>query len=163
MTTTLKTFSVPSKGTGRVDYSGAVEITTEPYVVSWQSVYSYSALLPPVAAASNETFIRNIPLDQVVILYDFYLTIPANRLIRLVVEVEDALGALATVVDQSGYQTVVVNIAKGCYFVRRVHLTAYNYNTLPEAWFSAGFNGIYTTLTQFRVGPATTPPMPPGP
>lgn len=156
----MTVFSVAKRGVGRVDYSGAVEITTEPYVVSWQSVYAYSAGLPPVAAASHETFIRNIPLDQVVILYDFFLTIPANRLIRLVVELMDTLGALATVVDQSGYQTVAVHISKGCYFVKEVHLTVYNYAPHPENWFHAGFNGIYTTWEQFKVGPITTPPMP---
>jgi len=157
-------FTVAPRGIGRVDYSGAIEVTTEPFVTSWQGVYSYSAQLPPLAPASHETFIRNIPQGLVVILYDFFLTIPSNRLIRLVVQLEDTLGNLARVVDQSGYQTVATHIAKGCYFVNQLHLTAYNYAEVPEGWFIAGFNGIYTTLEEFGVGQAVTPPLaPPGP
>ena len=79
----------------------------------------------------------------------------------MVVELEDTLGALVRVVDQSGYQTVAVHIAKGCYFVTRLHLTVYNYAAVPEEWFVAGFNGIYTTLEQFKVGGMPSPPMGP--
>jgi hypothetical protein len=141
-------FVAEAVGIGRADYSSAVEITTEPFVTSWQSGYSYADLVT-VPAGGNTVINVPITSNLVVILYDFFASIPSNRLIRLVVETLDTLGATSRPVDKSGYQAIVAKISKGIYSVNSIRFTVYNYATTPENNMVIGCAGMYTTLAEF--------------
>jgi len=141
-------FVAQVKGVGREDYSSAVEVTTEPFVSSWQSGYSYASLVSVPAAGSK---VIDVPISKnlVVILYDFFASIPSNRLIRLVVETLDTLGVASCPVDKSGYQAIAARVSKGIYSVNNIRFTVYNYSTTPENNMVIGCAGMYTTLTEF--------------
>jgi len=147
----LETFAVPAKGVGRKDYSAATEMSVEPVISSWQSVYLYyEALFVPAGGS----IVRDVdtPLNQVVLLYDFFASIPANRLIRLKVEAVDALGVAYINVDEAAYQTVATHISKGYPFFKTIRFTAYNYGDEDEWNFWIGCAGLYTSEEQYYVG-----------
>jgi len=150
MPTITEVFDVQAQGIGRSDYSSAVEISTEPFITSWQSVYSHSEF---VNIPANGNTVVDIPLTQdlVVILYDFFASIPANRLIRLVVQIQDTAGAVLTVVDEQDYQTVVAHISKGAYSINNIRFVVYNFSNTPENDMVIGCAGMYTTLQQFTL------------
>ncbi len=141
------TFVVPAKGVGRRDYSAATEKFVEPVISSWQSVYTgYQAVSVP-AGGSVVTDIQ-VALDQVVLLYDFFASIPANSLIRLLVEAVDALGAV-TVIDKTTYQTVAEHVLKGYPFFQIIRFTTYNYGVAQD--FRIGCCGLYTSLGEYWI------------
>lgn len=141
-------FNVKAKAIGRVDYSNAVEITTEPFVTSWQSGYNYANL---IAVPAGGTTVVNVPIvtPLVVILYDFFASIPSNRMIRLTVDTSDITGTLIRAVDRLEYQSIAAHISKGIYSVINIRFTAYNYAATPETEFVIGCSGMFTTLAEF--------------
>jgi len=150
-------FVAEVKGIGRKDYSSAVEITTEPFITSWQSGYNYAQLVAVPAAGS---LVVDVPIDEdlVVILYDFFASIPSNRLIRLVVETLDTLGATSRPVDKSDYQAIAAHVSKGIYSVGKIRFTVYNYAPTPENNMVIGCAGMYTTLAEFAAEVGYLPP-----
>lgn len=147
----VETSVVTARGVGRKDYSGATEMSVEPLISSWQSVYLYhEGLFVPAGGY----MVRDVetPLNQVVLLYDFFASIPANRLIRLKVEAVDALGVPYVNVDETAFQTVTQHISKGYPFFKTIRFTAYNYGDDNEWNFWIGCAGLYTSEEQYYVG-----------
>jgi len=146
-------FTVPARGVGRPDYSSSVEISVEPVITSHESVYSYRGAVVIAAASSTVTNVT-VPLNQVVLLHDFYASIPANMLIRLVVEAIDRAGTITEVVDQSGYQGVTAHISKGYPFFQTIRFTTYNYQPLAaENNMRIGCAGFYTSAEEYYIVP----------
>lgn len=144
----VETYSVAVEGIGRLDYSSGVEVTTEPFVTSWQSGYNYAAMIT-VPAAGSKVINVAIPTAQVVILYDFFASVPSNKLIRMVVETLDTLGVASRPVDKMGYQKIAAHVSKGIYSVNSVRFTLYNYAAVVENEMVIGCSGMYTTLAEF--------------
>lgn len=144
------TFPVIARGIGRKDYSTATEVSVEPVISSWQSVYLFYKQVIVPAGGSLVTDVE-VELDQVVLLYDFFASIPANRLIRLVVEAVDPLGITAPTVDETAYQTIETHISKGYPFFKIIRFTTYNYGDVDEKYFRIGCAGLYTTKEQYRI------------
>jgi hypothetical protein len=143
-----QTFAVEPRAIGRADYSSGVEVTTEPFVTSWQSGYNYASL-QTVPAAGTRVVNVAIPTPTVVLLYDFFCSIPSNKLIRMVVETFDIAGTAIHAVDKLAYQAIAVHISKGIYSVNSIRFTLYNYAALPENEMVIGCAGMYTTLAEF--------------
>jgi len=144
----VETYAVQAQGIGRIDYSDAVEVTTEPFVTSWQSGYNYASM-QTVPAAGSKVVDVPIPTPQVIILYDFFASIPSNKLIRLVVETVDTFGVTSRPVDKSAYQSIVAHVSKGIYSVNTIRFTLYNYAPVIENEMVIGCSGMYTTLAEF--------------
>ena len=144
----VEVYSVQPQGIGRVDYSSGVEVTTEPFVTSWQSGYNYASL-QTVPAAGNTVVNVAIPTGRVVILYDFFASVPSNKLIRLVVETIDTLGVASRPVDKLEYQKIAAHVSKGMYSVDNIRFTVYNYAAVVENEMVIGCSGMYTTLAEF--------------
>jgi len=153
----VQEYAVQVQGIGRLDYSSGVEVTTEPFVTSWQSGYNYANMISVPAAGSTVVDVA-IPTALVVILYDFFASIPANRLIRLVVETLDTLGVSSRPVDKSGYQSIRAHVSKGIYSVTTIRFTLYNYATVVENEMVIGCSGMYTTLAEFASDISYFPP-----
>jgi len=146
----VETYAVQAQGIGRVDYSDSVEVMTEPFVTSWQSGYNYASM-QTVPAAGSKVVDVPIPSPQVVILYDFFASIPSNKLIRLVVEAVDTLGVTFRAVDKSAYQSIAAHVSKGTYSVNILRFTLYNYAPVVENEMVIGCGGMYTTLAEFFI------------
>lgn len=153
-----KTWDVEARGIGRVDYSSGVEASAEPVISSWQSLYVYREVVIVPAGGSLVTDVQ-VELDRVVILYDFYASIPSNRVIRLSVETVDSLGATVFVIDRSGYQTIVAPLLRGFLFLNIIRFTTYNYEAVDEENMRIGCLGLYTTLEEYyiRIGDLPSP------
>jgi len=152
-----ETFRVPAIAIGRQDYSTGVEVSTEPFVTSWQSGYNYASM-QAVPAAGNRIVNVALPTDRVVILYDFFASIPGNRLIRLVVETQDTVGVLSRPVDKLEYQKIAAHVSKGIYSVNNIRFTLYNYAAVPENNMVIGCSGMYTTWAEFASDVSHFPP-----
>jgi hypothetical protein len=155
---TVTTFTVPAVGVGRADYSVATEKSVEPVISSWQSVYLYREVVT-VPAGGNVVMNVAIELDQVVLVYDFFTSIPANRLIRLLVEDIDAEGIAYTVIDEAAYQTVTKHLLKGYPFLNTIRFTTYNYGDVDED-FRIGCAGLYTSLEEYYIRVSPVLPVP---
>lgn len=154
----VETFVAEERGIGRRDYSTATEKSVEPVISSWQSVYIYRKKVTVPAGGSLVTNVE-VELDQVVLVYDFFASIPANRLIRLLVEDIDAEGIAETVIDEATYQTVAKHLLKGYPFLRTLRFTTYSYGDVDEdIWI--GCTGLYTSLEEYYIRTAPVLPFP---
>lgn len=101
----IETYPVEAKGIGRRDYSSATEVSVEPVICSWQNLYTYSrtATVPALGTFTRDV---EVPLAQVVLLYDVFASIPANYLIRVILQAIDAVGTVMTAFDKSRYQQI---------------------------------------------------------
>jgi len=144
----IQEYDVAIEGIGRVDYSNAVEVTTEPVITSWQNVYTDSALVAIPALGST---VVDLPItsDLVVIIYDFFASIPSNRLIRLEVIEIDSAGLSVTVLRETKYQTIAAHMSRGRKFQNRIQFVVYNYAPVPEPAMQIGAAGIFTTEQEF--------------
>lgn len=154
----VKTFTAEAKGVGRADYSVSTEKSVEPVISSWQSVYLYREKVTVPAGGSLVTNVE-VELDQVVLIYDFFTSIPANRLIRLKVEDIDAEGIAYTVIDEVAYQTVAKHVSKGYPFLNTIRFTTYNYGDVAED-FRIGCAGLYTSLEEYYIRVSPVLPVP---
>jgi len=145
----MTTFDVVSRGIGRKDYSGATEISVEPVITSWQSLYVYSASTDPVPAGASVTIDVEVPFAQVVLLYDVFVSVPSNHLIRLVLQSIDAEGTIITDVDTTEYQKIIKHFLKGDSFFKTIRFILYNYGDEVEEDFVFGCSGLYTSLEEF--------------
>ena len=150
----MTVFSVPARGVGRIDYSSATEVSVEPVITSYQSLFMRREAVV-VPALGNEVVDIPVPVGKVVMLYNFYASIPSNHLIRLVVQSIDSVGAVATVIDDSNYQTIDAPIHKGYTFLSIIRFIVYNYKTTIENYMRIGCAGLYTSSEEFhlRIGP----------
>lgn len=153
-----KTWTVEAKGIGKVDYSSGIEFSVEPVISSWQSVYIYREAVIVPAGGSLITDVQ-VDLGQVALLYNFYASIPSNRLIRLKIDAVDSLGAVAFVIDRSSYQTIAAPLLRGFSFLNIIRFTVYNYGSVDEENMRIGCAGFYTTAEEYyiRVGDLPTP------
>ena len=145
----VKTFAFESRGVGRKDYSMATEKTVEPVITSWQSLYVYSASTAPVPAGASITIDVAVPLAQVVLLYDVFVSVTSNHLIRLVLQSIDSLGIIITDVDLTEYQKITKHFLKGDPFFKTIRFILYNYGDVVEEDFVFGCSGLYTSLEEF--------------
>lgn len=143
----VTTFAVPVKGVGRKDYSEANEYFVEPVISSWQSVYLYSQRITVPAGGSVVTDVA-VGADKVVLLYDFFASIPANFLIGLKVEYVYPDGTAEEVMNETAYQKVVKHISKGIPFFSTIRFTLDNYGDVDED-FRLGCSGLYTSLKEY--------------
>lgn len=152
------TFPVVARGVGRKDYSMATEKAVEPVITSWQSVYMFRKAIV-IPALSNVVTDIEVPLKQVVLLYDFFASIPANRLIRLKVDAIYA-GETLHVIDETAYQTVKSHISKGYPFFGTIRFITYNYWDSDEDYMRIGCSGLYTSLDEYFIKLGAAPPLP---
>jgi len=152
------TLDVATRGVARRDYSTATEKFVEPVISSWQSVYLYQAnvVVPPEGSLTTDVAVE---LGQVVLVYDFFASIPSNRLIRLEVFTIDSLGVAFRAVNKYGFQTVVSHITKGIPFLATIRFVTYNYSSIAENYMRIGCSGIYTSEEEYylRLAPETPP------
>jgi len=154
----VEVYPVQAQGIGRVDYSQIVERTTEAFITSWQNSYNYFYHVPNIPAGGS--LLIDIPLNplQVVILYDFFASIPSNQLIHLIVQVEDMTGAIAICLDKTGYQTIIHRISKGVQSINHIYFTVENYAAIPETNMLIGCSGMYTSMAEFTLDASYVPP-----
>lgn len=141
-------FAVPARGVGRKDYSIAGEQLVEPVITSWQSLYSYQKKFTVPALGSKEVEIE-IPLKQVVLIYDFMASIPSLKLIRFVVDSIASDLSEVNVLDEPGYQTVYVRISRGYTFLNIARLKLYNYSSEEETNMRVSLLGLYTSEEEY--------------
>jgi len=144
----IETYTVRAEGVGRKDYSKMSEFSVEPTIRSYQSLYSHCELIT-VPANSDTVVDIEIPLDQVVMVYDFMASIPSNNLVRMNVTAVDPVGATLTIFDKAAYQTVEKHIAKGIQFFHIIRMTLYNYRDVDETFMRISCNGLYTSSTEY--------------
>lgn len=145
----MTTFNVATRGIGRKDYSGATEVSVEPVITSYQSVYIYSATTVDVPAGESVTIDVEVPLAQVVLLYDVFVSVPSNHLIRLVLQSIDEEGNIITDIDITAYQKIIKHFLKGDSFFKTIRFILYNYGDEVEEDFVFGCSGLYTSLEEF--------------
>lgn len=150
---------VIATGVGRADYSVGIEMTVEPVITSYQSAYLYrdAVVVPAGGSLVKEV---SVPLDQVVLLYDFYATIPANRLIRMVVEAVASDETSTEVVNKAAYQTVEAHLSKGYPFFHIIRFTLYSYGDVDEDYMRIGCAGLYTSVQEFFIMVSPEIPLP---
>lgn len=141
-------FAVEERGIGRKDYSLMTEFSVEPTIRSYQSLYSYSDLIT-IPANSSKVIDVKIPLEQVVLLYDFLASIPSNNLIRMVVTAVAPDGSTGDALDKTAYQTVEAHLLKGFIFFHIIRFTLYNYRDVEETYMRVSCNGLYTSEKEY--------------
>jgi len=121
-----KTFTVTPTGVGRPDYSQNVELSVEPEIRSWQEEYQH---FEEIAVAAGTSVTTEIPItaQTVVIVYDFFLSVPRNVLLHMDLEFYTAAGAWATIIEDSGYQNVPIHYSRGFPLFRKYRVTITNY------------------------------------
>ena len=141
-------FVVESRGVGRKDYSLMTEFSVEPTIRSYQSLYSHYDLIS-VPALGSIVIDVVIPLEQVVLLYDFLASIPSNNLIRMIVTAVAPDLSTGIAVDKSGYQVVEAHLLKGYIFFHIIRLTLYNYRDVEETDMRVSLTGLYTSEKEY--------------
>jgi len=138
---TVKTSIVEAKGVGRKDYSSGVELSVEPVIRSYQSVYSAWDLVT-VPAVSD--LIVDIPIatGYVAIVNDFFASFPGLTLLEMKVKAVSN-GVVADIVAKSGYGSVVAHLPKGFPFDEIVRFILHNYAAF-DILVDIGAVGIYT-------------------
>ena len=141
-------------GVGRKDYSQNVEFAVEPMIRSHQSDYS---IYEEIAVAAGATVTMEIDIEEetVVIVYDFYLSVPANIMIEVHYEFFSAIGTWISFARQSGYQTIPLNFARGWPLFDKYRITITNHDALDvTCHFSA--HGVVTSESEYY-GKLTVP------
>jgi len=142
-------FTVAPRGIGRVDYSGAIEVTTEPFVAGWQEYYAHRSgdlTIPPV---SDEVYDVPVTPGRVVLVYDYFATTPSNRLVRMAVDCIDVAGLVIPVFDKTAYQTIIAHLDRGFYFMDIIRVTITNFGTTPLTNLRIGCAGIHVSKEEF--------------
>lgn len=138
-----KSFAIPATGVGRKDYSKAIEEAVEPVIRSYQQDYWFHEYY---AVNAGETRVEEIalPADTVVMLYNFFLSVPRNSLIYLNVEAWlPDYGIYSALADAIGYQNVKIALLVGfpAFIKYKISMTNYG-DTNLDMVFSA--HGIRT-------------------
>jgi len=135
-------FPFVQKGIGRADYSNMTEFSVEPIIRSYQNVYSdwSTVIVPAGTRVSHDIAITS---GTVVIIYDYYLAIPQNTLLGLIVYAISEAGVPTNVVSKSDYGTVVIHLPKGYPFFQTIRYSIENFHTEDLSVY-AGAVGIYT-------------------
>lgn len=141
-------FAVEERGIGRKDYSLMTEFSVEPTIRSHQSLYSYCDLIT-VPANSSKVIDVEIPLEQVVLLYDFLASIPSNNLVRMVVTAVAPDESTGIAIDKTSYQAVEAHLLKGYIFFHIIRFTLYNYRDAEETFMRISCNGLYTSEKEY--------------
>jgi len=149
----VEVFTVNAKGVGRKDYSSMIEHSVEPVIRSYQEDYSYWDTIT-VAAGAQETKDVEITTGYVVLLYDFFASIPTNQLISLsVFAVSDA--AVARIIEVSKHGSIDAHIAKGVPFFQTIRFRLENMGG-EDIDINFGTLGIITSReTYFLLAPLT--------
>lgn len=121
-----KIFKVVPTGVGRQDFSQSVELSVEPQIRSWQQEYQH---FEEIDVPEGDTVLTEIAItaQTVVIVYDFYLSAPRNVLLHMKLEFLTAAGTWALLIENSGYQVVPINYARGFPLFRRYRVEITNY------------------------------------
>ena len=122
-----ETFTVTPTGVGRRDFSQNVELAVEPQIRSWQEEYQHFEEID-VEAGDSVTTVIEITAQTVVLVYDFYLSAPRNVLLHMKLEFLTAAGTWALLIEDSGYQIIPINYARGFPLFRRYRVEITNYS-----------------------------------
>ncbi len=107
-----QTFAVTPLGIGRRDYSQNVEVSVEPVIRSWETAYTYSvqAMLNPGVTVLD---LQTRPVDRVWMLYDFFVSVPANVLLQLDAIAVPITGPEAAFLQEYDYQNIEKHLSRG--------------------------------------------------
>jgi hypothetical protein len=140
-------YVVEAKGVGRKDYSGGTAVTVEPVISDWQSVYLHRDKVT-VPALSSLVVNVSISTDIVVVLYDFFASVPSNLLIGMDFAVNDMAGILTVLFETQAYQTIQKHMSKGFPSFSLIQYTLYNYADTDQE-FRIGCAGISCSLQAY--------------
>ncbi len=150
-----ETFAVVATGVGRADYTQGTELSVEPTIRSYQSVYnSWQTITVP--ALGNLVTDVAIPGGHVAILYDFFATIPLKALLGLRVFAVSGI-VVSEVLNRYKYGSIDAHLSKGFPFFQTLRFTVYNYMATPLD-VNIGAVGIYTDEEHYYL--STSPPSP---
>ncbi|MFH1486485.1 MAG: hypothetical protein ABIH46_10465 [Chloroflexota bacterium] len=120
-----ETFTVEAVGVGRKDYSSGIENSVEPTIRSYQTVYSHFEEVTLTAGEDTE-FDVAVTSGYVVMLYDFFASIPKSHLLGLTVKaIQGAVEGF--VIQKTGYGNIVEHIPKGFPFFETIRFILHNY------------------------------------
>jgi hypothetical protein len=123
---------------------------SEPYYYLWSATVG----VPVAYTIGGKVVNIAVPTDQVVMAYDFVASRPNNKLIQLQVESVDLRGAVASVADQSAYQTVEAHLAKGYGFINIIRFIVFNFDDAAEPFVRITCNGFYSSAEEFYLSVA---------
>lgn len=147
--TKRETFTVPATGIGRKDYSQDVQYSVEPIVRSYQNAYLHDEVYA-VLAGQTRTIDVQIPLQTVVLLYDFLASITSNRLIGFGVAAIDVAGGLAnSIFLKAGYQAVPHHHSRGAPVFLTIRITLINYCD-EDLDVAVTLAGVYTGVEEYH-------------
>ncbi|MBA7641912.1 hypothetical protein ES703_49598 [subsurface metagenome] len=122
-----KSFTVTTEGVGRPDYSMNVELAVEPQIRSWQTEYKHAEDIA-VPAYSSVTREIDIEAKTVILIYDFYISVPRNIMLHLDVDFFTATGTWESMTDKSDLQTVEIHYVRGFPLFDKYRITITNYS-----------------------------------
>jgi hypothetical protein len=91
----------------------------------------------------------DVPITEnlVVMLYDFFVSIPAKTLIRA--RIQAIAGVVtATIIEKSGYGSIAKHITRGYPFFETIRFNLYNYGAVDQT-FQFGCAGLYTSWENY--------------
>jgi hypothetical protein len=136
--------TVSSWGTGRPDYSVNIEYSTEPILRSHQNQYNYYLEITDLAPSSSLTTLDiDIPIDTVVLLYDFCLTSVKNQLLEFIVQAKGTGGGYTTIFYDENYQNIYHPIPNGFPFFDEYRIK-YRNRGQSDTDLILSIHGLYT-------------------
>lgn len=121
-----QTFAVTPTGIGRKDYSQQIEQSVEPIVRSYQQSYILDEVYV-VDALSTRTIDVDIPLDTVVLLYDFLASqVDAADVLGLQVYAIDTTGVASSIFSKFGVQQVEHHHSRGAPVFQQIRIVLTN-------------------------------------
>jgi len=142
------TFVFPARGVGRKDYSLTIEHAVEPVIRSYQGVYSEWQTISVDAGDDTQVDIA-IPVANVAIVSDFFVSAPVSTLLGLTVyAVSDAIAGL--VIRRTKYGSIAEHLTKGFPFFEIVRFVVHNYSAADLVDnVDIGAVGIYTSEQEY--------------
>lgn len=142
----VKTFTVEAKGVGRRDYTEGIEFSVEPLIMSYQQEF-HEWRMATVPAGGDAIVDIPITSGTVVMLYDFFASIPRNTLIGLVVQAVVGI-LIGDAVNKQGYGSIHANLSKGIPFFETIRFTVHNYD-VTDIDVNVGASGIETDVSHY--------------
>lgn len=133
---------------GRKDYSQQVEQSVEPIIRSYQNSYVIDELYT-VNALSTRTITIDIPLETVVLLYDFLASqVDAADILGMQVLAVDSAGNASSIFSKFGIQAVEHHHSRGAPVFKQVRLVLTN-TTVAAMTVYVTIAGIRTSVESY--------------
>jgi hypothetical protein len=136
-------FNVIPTGVGRKDYSQQVEYSVEPIVRSYQESYVLDEVYN-VGAGLTRTIDVTIPLDSVVLLYDFIASQTGGTLLNFQVFAVDSAGVASSIFSKYGFQRVEHHHSRGAPVFQQIRIALTNFALVGVS--------VYVTIAGIVVG-----------